>query len=216
MKFFTAKLKSTADFYTQIALILVIVLLLESIFAFLPLRFDATQAKIYSISEVTKKTLKGLDDIVTIKGYFTEELPGYLITVRQNVKDILAEYRNFGGARIKVQFLNPNANDALKSEAQSLGLPAIQFNVVKKDKYEVAQGYLGIAVLYGDRVETIPVVQDTSALEYNLTAAIKKVISGTDFTVGILQKTDSLLSEEQDLQALQQILSRQYRVERIS
>ncbi|MEK9165582.1 MAG: GldG family protein, partial [Patescibacteria group bacterium] len=212
MKFFTQKLKSSTDFYSQIALILAIVLLANLIFALAPWRFDITEARVYSVSQVTKKTLKDLDDIVTIKAYFTKDLPGYLITVRQQVKDILAEYKNYGAGKIIIKFLNPNASPELEQEAKGLGLPPLQFNIVKKDKFEVAQGYLGIAVLYGEKIETIPVVQNISDLEYNLTAAIKKVITGKEFTIGILQK-ENILMDSRQLDILRQVLSQQYQVE---
>ncbi|KKT56152.1 MAG: hypothetical protein UW45_C0002G0027 [Parcubacteria group bacterium GW2011_GWC2_44_22] len=211
MKFFSAKLKSTTDFYTQIALMLVIVLMVNVIFALAPWRVDLSEAKLYSISPVTKQTLKDLDDVVNIKAYFTEDLPGYLVAVRQQVKDLLAEYQNYGQGKIQIKFINPNDNPLLEQEAAALGLPPLQFNVVKKDKFEVAQGYLGIAILYGDKLETIPVVQDTSNLEYNLTAAIKKVISGQSFTIGILQKADNLAPIE-SLSLLEKVLGQQYQV----
>ena len=215
MTLFTSKLRSTTDFYSQIALMLVIVLLVNIIFALAPWRFDVTEARIYSVSTVTKQTLKDLDDIITIKAYFTEDLPGYLITVRQQVKDILAEYKNYGAGNVRIKFLNPNASPELEQEARALGLPPLQFNIVKKDKFEVAQGYLGIAVLYGDKIETIPVVQNISDLEYDLTAAIKKVIIGKELIVGILQKED-ILTDSQQLDVLRQVLSQQYQVETVN
>lgn len=214
MKFFTQKLKSSTDFYSQIALILAIVLFVNIIFALVPWRFDVTEARVYTVSNITKQTLKDLDDIITIKAYFTKDLPGYLITVRQQVKDILAEYKNYGAGKIIIKFLNPNESPELEQEARSLGLPPLQFNIVKKDKFEVGQGYLGIAVLYGDKIETIPVVQNISDLEYDLTAAIKKVIAGKELAVGILQK-ENILMDSRQLDILRQVLSKQYQVEMI-
>lgn len=210
MKLFSSKLKSSADFYTQIALILVIVLLVNIIFTIAPWRFDLSEARIYSVSSVTKDTLKNLDDVITIKAYFTEDLPGYLISVRQQVKDILAEYKNYGHGRVRITFVNPNASPELEQEANSLGIPPLQFNVVNKDKYEVAQGYLGIAVVYGDKIQTIPVVQEVTNLEYDLTAAIKKVVSGEDQIVGILERQDSLMPKE-SISLLEQVLTKQYK-----
>src|SRR3989338_2972184 len=121
---------------------------------------------------------------------------------------MLKEYQHFGGKNIRVSFVNPNQNASLEEEAQSLGIPPIQFNVVRKDKFEVAQGYLGIAVLYGDTVEVIPVVQDTRTLEYDLTLAIKKVVSGEEYSIGIAQKEGAVKSI-QEVQRLSQALSRQ-------
>ena len=214
LPFFTSKLRSQADFYMQIVLLIVIVALIVGIVGMLPIRLDVTETRLYSISPVTKQTLHDLNDVITIRAYFTKDLPGYLISVREEVRDMLAEYKNYGKGNIQIRFLNPNEKPELEQEAQSFGIPPLQLNVVRKDKFEVAQGYLGIAVVYGDTVEVIPVVQDTRTLEYDLTLAIKKVVSGEEYSIGIAQKEGAVKSI-QEMQRLSQALSRQYTVETV-
>lgn len=211
MKLFSSKLKSSADFYAQIALMLIIVLLVEVIFSLASLRLDATDARVYSISPVTKETLRKLDDIVTIKGYFTRDVPGYLVTVREQVQDMLREYKNYGKGNIRVSFADPGGKPELAGEAERLGIPPLQFQVVRNDKFEAAQGYMGIAVLYGDSSEVIPVVQDVSNLEFDLTVAIKKIVSGSRFTVGIASAKDRL-ADSKDLQILMERIGKEYSV----
>ena len=58
-------------------------------------RWDLTQNKVYSISKVSKNTVGKLDDIVNVKAYFSENLPGQLFSLRQEVEDILDEYQNY-------------------------------------------------------------------------------------------------------------------------
>ena len=215
MKLFSSKLKSSADFYTQIALMLIIVLLVEVIFSLLPIRMDATDARVYSISPVTKETLHKLKDIVTIKGYFTRDVPGYLVTVREQVQDMLREYKNYGGGNVRVNFIDPGGKPEIRAEAEQLGIPPLQFQVVRNDKFEAAQGYMGIAIVYGDTSEVIPVVQDISSLEFDLTVAIKKIISGSHLTVGIADAKDKL-ADRQDLQVLRERIGKEYTVADIS
>lgn len=212
MKFFTSKLKSSADFYTQIALMAAIVALVAIIFEFLPLRFDVSEARLFSLSPVTRDMLKNLDDTISIRGYFTKDVPGYLITVRGQVKDMLKQYSAYGGGNVRVAFINPNENSKNQQEAESMGIPALQLNVYRKDKLEVAQGYMGVAVIYGDKREIIPVVQNISTLEYDLTAAIKKVLAEKQVVLGIAQLKDRTADSE-DLRILRQLLGRRYSVE---
>src|SRR3989338_4141149 len=212
MKFFTSKLKSSADFYSQIALMLAVVILVEFIFTLLPLRLDVSEARVYSLSPVTRDTLKQLNDVVTIKGYFTKDVPGYLVTVRDQVQDMLKEYRAYGGGNIRISFINPNESPEKAQEAQMLGIPPLQFNVIKKDKLEVGEGYMGVALLYGAKREVVPVVKDIATLEFDLTAAIKKVISGKALTVGIAEFPDHA-SEQGELRILKEVLGQQYAVE---
>ena len=62
-------------------------------------------------------------------------------------------------------------------------------NVIEKDKAELANVYMGIAILYEDKKEVLPVVQTTNNLEYDLTSAILKVTSKEVKTVGFLSGT---------------------------
>jgi ABC-2 type transport system permease protein len=62
---------------------------------------------------------------------------------------------------------------------------------VEKDKMQVINCFMGIAVLYGDKKEVMPVVRDLENLEYDLTQAIQKVSRKENPKIGVL-KTDTL------------------------
>jgi len=174
-------------------------------------RWDVTENKDYSITDTTKDVLRNLDDVINVKAYFTEELPGYLLVKNQDVRDILAEYGTVSDGNVIVTFLDPSKNADIEQEARSMGIPTLQFNVVEKDKYQVTNGYLGIAIFYGDNREIIPIVQDTSSLEYDLTAAISKVVREEIPTVAFLSGR-GVWSRTADMAQVDQELQRQYRV----
>jgi len=154
--------------------ILIVVMLIINQFS---LRLDFTQGKQYSLSKTSKQLLNNLDDLVNLKVYFSKELPNYLLTTRQEVEDLLKEYQNYAGSKLKIEYLDPVTDPELEKEVQSLGIPKLQFNVLENDKYQVTSGYLGIAVMYGDKTEALPVIENVKKFEYDLTLAIKKVIS---------------------------------------
>lgn len=203
---------SSQEFYIQVFLVVVLVLGINFLASFLPWRWDLTGNKIFSLSSVTEKTLKNLEKEVVVKAYFTEDLPGYLIPVRSRVQDILREYQNWSGSNLKISFLNPNDDPKIEQEAQSLGVPPLKFNVVEEDKYEVAKGYLGLALSYQEDTKVIPVVRDVSNLEYELTLNLKKLIEGQTPTIGLLydQKGSKLLNQE-SLSLLEKSLKDQYK-----
>lgn len=175
-------------------------------------RWDLTQNKIYSISDVSKKTVGGLDDVVNIKAYFSKNLPGQLFSLKQEVKDMLDEYQNYSNGKIKVEYIDPNDDEETKRELYMIGIPQLQFEVYEKDKRALVNGYMGIAINYGDNTETIPAVkQDTSDLEYQLTTAIKKVTSDEIATIGVLSSNGSA-SLEKDLSSANKELSALYDV----
>lgn len=174
-------------------------------------RWDVTENKDYSITGTTKDVLRNLDDVINVKAYFTEELPGYLLVKNQDVRDILAEYGTVSGGNVIVTFLDPSKDEVIEQEARGMGIPTLQFNVVEKDKYQVTNGYLGIAIFYGDEREVIPIVQDTSSLEYDLTAAISKVVREEIPTAAFLTGKGAW-SRAGDMEQINQELQRQYRV----
>ncbi len=140
-------------------------------------RFDITENKDYSISHASKKTIRELDDIINIKSYFSENLPSRYITLTQEVKDTLDEYASYSNNKIQIKFIAPDGSEETARELYFLGIPELQFNVFEKDKYQVTRGYLGMVIQYGDKKEVIPVVENTSNLEYQITLAIKKLTS---------------------------------------
>jgi len=178
-------------------------------------RWDLTQNKDYSISRASKKTVTDLTDIVNIKAYFSTDLPVQFVNLRQEVADILDEYVNYSGGKVKVEFINPGSDEDTQRELYTLGIPQLQFNALEKDKLQVINGYLGMVVRYGDKTQTIPVIEDTSGLEYQITAAIKKVSSKQIAVVGLWQGNGTL-DPEKDISLAYKKLSELYEIKSVN
>lgn len=175
-------------------------------------RWDLTANKDYSISRASKQSVNQLDDLVIIKGYFSQELPSQYLGLRQEVGDILDEYQNYANGKIRVEFIDPKDNKELEQELQIKGIPQLQFNVLEKDKYQVVNGYLGILVQYGDKSEAIPVIQDTSNLEYQITSIIKKLTAEEMPLIGFATGNGAL-DPDKEISRAHEELSKIYRVE---
>jgi gliding-associated putative ABC transporter substrate-binding component GldG len=150
-------------------------------------RIDMTEGKEYSISAATKKVLKGLDDIINIKVFFSKDLPPHLHKTVTDVKDLLSEYQAYAGKNLLISWEDPAEKEETKNLARSLGIPEVQLQTFEKDKQQVMNGYLGIAVLFEDKKEALPVVQNLQNLEYDLTMAIMKVSRSAEPHVGVLK-----------------------------
>ena len=178
------------------------------------IRADLTADKQYTISQSTKKVLKRLEDIVTIDAYFSRQ-PARIAQLRQSVRDMLEEYRAFS-KNLQINFIDPATGDeAQKQQLRFMGIPEMQINVIEKDKVEIANVYMGIAILYADKKEVLPVVQTTANLEYDLTSAILKVTSKEIKTIGFLTGHDELDVFGQAFGPLRQELSKQYDVRKV-
>ncbi len=174
-------------------------------------RLDLTEGKEFTVSSSTKKILGGLNDVVAVKCYFSKKLPPQLANLEQQVADLLKEYEVYSKGKITVRFFDPGTSEDLKGQARSMGIPELQMNVLEKDQYQVSNVYLGIGLQYGDKTQAIPVVEDLSTLEYDLSSAIVKLTRSEQPVLGVLTGNGER-TLEQDLEGLKRALDAQYEV----
>ncbi|NLE00690.1 MAG: hypothetical protein GX640_12540, partial [Fibrobacter sp.] len=85
------KIKNRTEFFVYILAVLGLIVAVNYMGTRSFKRHDMTEGKEYSISKATKKILKGLDDIVTVKVFFSKNLPPHMNRTVTDVKDILSE-----------------------------------------------------------------------------------------------------------------------------
>ncbi|MCX6746171.1 MAG: GldG family protein [Candidatus Parcubacteria bacterium] len=176
-------------FSTQSILMLIIVVAVLVVINLISVnhfgRLDLTTDQEYSISDASKNIVKNLDDLLTIKVYFSSVLPPDLAQTEQYLKDILSEYQAYS-KKIHIEFIDPAKDPKIKEEVQNLGIPEIEMQILQKDVFQVQKGYLGVALFYADKKEIIPVIQNTDNLEYDLTSAINRLTSQSLRSVAFL------------------------------
>jgi gliding-associated putative ABC transporter substrate-binding component GldG len=151
--------------------------------------------------------MQSLDDRVTVKAYFTEDLPAPYNNHRRILLDQLNEYRAYAGGNLTFEFISPEGEKG-EQDAQQQGIAPVQVQVVKEDKFEVKRAYMGMVFLYEDRREVLPVIQNTGTLEYEISSTIKRLTIRTQRKVGFLTgHGEPQLSE---LGRVQEFLRRQY------
>lgn len=182
----------------RVALVLGILILFNFISVRIFGRLDLTKAGVYTLSDASKKLVSNLDDRITIKAYFTENLPEPYNNHRRAVLDILNDYKAYSKGNLFCEFINPEGEKG-EREAQQAGIPAVQVQVVKEDKFEVVRAFLGLVMMYEDKKEVLPVIQNLGSLEYDLSAAIKRLTSRAKKRIGYTTG-----HEEVDFNSLQQ------------
>jgi len=157
----------------QVVVLLITVAVLSNIVGQkIPGRIDVTQSRLYSLTTSTKEVLKQVPDIVTLTLYASNSMPVQLQPILRDTKDILADYRQLGGARIQVLQKDPSLDVEVKQEAVELGVQEVQFNMISQEEFNVKSGYFGLVITYADQQQTIPFIQSTEDLEYQLTSLI--------------------------------------------
>lgn len=194
----------------RLLLLLGIIILLNLIALRWFTRLDLTSEKIFTLSDASKNLVKSLDDKFLVKAYFTTDLPPEYANNRRYLKDELDEYRAYSNGNFQYEFIDPSKKDDLEQEAQRYGIPPVQVQVLKQDKLQVQNAYMGLVFLYGDKQERLPVIQSTSNLEYEISSAVKKLTSKELKKVGFL--TGQGEPTLQQLSKFEEILSKQYTV----
>jgi len=149
-------------------------------------RWDFTDTKMYSLSSSTKKVIGRIDDLVNVKVYFSDNLPGEYGNNRRYLQDILEEYAAISKGNIRFEFYVPDTDEALGEEAQKSGVQPVQLQVIEKDEAVIKKVFMGVAIYFEDQREVIPVVLSTTGLEYEITTRIKKLVEKNKEFVGII------------------------------
>lgn len=207
-----AVISSKKQFTLYVVLIAAIIVVINLISRSLFFRIDLTENNMYSLSNSSKSVLEKLDDRILARVFFSKDLPGQYANSRRYLQDLLEEYQAYSRGKFHFEFVNPDANQEAQDEAHKYGIPPVQMQVLESDKLEVKNVYMGMVLIYNDKTEVLPVIQTTEGLEYDITAAIKK-ISETDL------KNVAIISPENDrvsTQNLQNLLRQTYRVRNIS
>ncbi len=207
-------IKKQSDWYLTVFIVLGILIMLNYFSYQMFYRWDITQNGDYSLSDSSKQTASEVDDIVQIKLYFSQELPPQYINLKQEVSDILDEYASHAKNKITYEYIDPKVDQSTQQQVAMMGIPQLQFNVLEKDKYQVVNGYLGMVIQYGDKREVIPMVLDTTDLEYRVTLGLKKVTNQNMPAVGLVT-SHGCASPKKDLATVYKKLSELYEVTEI-
>jgi len=203
--------KHGAQAATAIVLLLGILLVLNLISTQIFSRLDLTEGKVYTLSKGSKDLVRNLDDPLTVKAYFSRDLPAPYNANARYLRDQLDDYKAYSGGKFKYEFVDPGSEEELEKEAQSFQIPPVQVNAVEKDRLEVKKVYMGLVFLYQDKHETIPLVQSTAGLEYDITSTIKRLTAKDRTKLAIFQGLEAPDAFQQ-MNNLRSVLERNYDV----
>tara|TARA_Y100001970_G_scaffold252466_1_gene326307 strand:+ start:822 stop:2711 length:1890 start_codon:yes stop_codon:yes gene_type:complete len=178
------KLLSLSNRLGSAILLLICLVSINVIFSFVPLRIDLTEDKLYTISDGSREILESLNEPVRIKYYFSknnEELPPNFKTYALRVQEILEEFEKISSGKIILEILDPKPDTEEEEWAQKYGIKTIALSSGQK-------AFFGAVISMLDQEMLIPYFDQhrQEFLEYDISQAIQKVSSTSDFKVGIL------------------------------
>jgi ABC transporter family protein len=160
-------------------------------------RRDLTEDRRFEIGQGTDQVLSRLRDTMTVRCFVSGNLPKRFQHCDRVMLEKLQEYEKASEGKLVFEFVDPDADESVKQEADDLGIVA-----ARTTEYESATSqrellcYLAMVFRYGDRQVVMNLFQDMvhsledraeflADLEYHLTRNIIAV-SSPRRTVGIL------------------------------
>ncbi len=183
--------------WVKFLLYLVVIVLINLVSGTLFFRLDLTENRSYSLSGVSKRLVASLEEPLTIKVFLSENLPKPYNNLEQQIKDLLEEYsiesnKNFNYALYLLD-QEGTATDKegrnLREMAESYNINSIQIQNIEQDEIKLQTVYMGMVIIQGDMVDTIPSLGSETNIEYKITSLINT----------ISQKTSTLLAMEENI-----------------
>ncbi len=176
-------LKKGSETYIKFLIYLIVIVLVNIAGTTLFFRLDLSANKMYSISDASKKVVSTLSEPLTVKVFFTKNLPAPHNNTERYLHDLLEEYAINANHYFNYSFHDVSAEEGELSEesqenqklANNYGIHPVQIQAIEKDEVKFQRAYMGLVVIHGDLIERIPTIATTEGLEYNLTTAIQKL-----------------------------------------
>ncbi|MGD9239764.1 MAG: GldG family protein, partial [Desulfobacterales bacterium] len=188
--------KKGSEIYIRFLIYLIIVVLVNVAGITLFFRLDLTANKMYSISEASKKVVSTLSEPLTVKVFFTKNLPAPHNNTERYLHDLLEEYGIYASRYFNYQFYDVSTEEGELSEktrenqklANDYGIHPVQIQAIEKDEVKFQRAYMGMVLIHGDLIERIPTISTIEGLEYKMTTAIQKLNNKISALLGLQDK----------------------------
>jgi ABC-type uncharacterized transport system involved in gliding motility auxiliary subunit len=166
--------------FVKFLIYLIVIILLNVAGITLFFRIDLTSNRVYSLSAASRAVVATLSEPLTVKVFFTSNLPAPENSTERYLHDLLEEYAVEGEKYFNYQFYNVTGKESEElgrnqALAQSYGINSVQIQSLEHDEVKFKTAYMGMVLIHGDVIETIPIIRSTEGLEYQITSSIRKM-----------------------------------------
>ncbi len=174
---------SLKEKYFKFILYIIVILLINIAGVTLFFRMDLTRGGLYSLSPASRDVVETLSEPLSVKVFFSKDLPAPHNNTERYLRDLLEEYARRGGTYFNYTFYNVSAEEGTLTQkadenrdmAKSYGIQPVQIRIMENDEVKFKNAYMGVVIIHGDLIEKIEAVTSTQGLEYQLTTAIQKM-----------------------------------------
>ena len=185
----------------NLLLALLVVILVNVVGQRAYLRFDLTTQNVYSLSPVSEELVSTLDNPLRVHVFYSEDVPAQYGTVRQYLLDILNEYEAAADRSFTYR-VHSMSSQSDRQAASDFGVSPIRIREVRQDEFQQSQAYMGVALVYGDRIEVVNELTETQGLEYELTSTMLNMVNAVDALAGISGQVQLVVYASQNLEQI--------------
>lgn len=161
------KLVSGANAVVIIVVTIAIAIVANAISSQVFARFDLTENKIYTLSEASKDSVRGLDGPVEVRAFISPNLPPPFHNLSQQLGDLLSEYAAASDGRLTFQIINPDDDEETEEMARGFGIEKVAIGQQTETEISLRAVYKGIAFIKGEETEVIRDLHTTGRPEFD-------------------------------------------------
>ena len=172
----------TKQTYFKFFLYFLVIILINIVGITLFFRIDLTKNRLYSLSDASYEVVETLSEPLTVKIFFTKNLPAPYNNTERYLHDLMEEYA--GPSKFfNYEFYDVTADkgeltsttNQNRQIAEDYGISPVEIRIIENDEIKFQQAYMGLVIIHGDMIEKIPSITSTNGLEYQLTISIQKL-----------------------------------------
>ena len=211
-----------------------IIIIISYLSTFYFFRLDLTSENRYTLTDVTRSTLKNLENPVFVNVYLTgDDLPPGFNELEKAIRHTLEEFTVYAGQQIQYKFIDPTESGdkeeraRLYKDLKQKGLRPVELTQrTRGDKTSKQTVFPGVVINYNTKHLAVNLLKDNmektptqnlnnsiQALEYEFLNAIKKITTDKRKRIGLT--TGHGEPSNKRLSDLASILSEYYDVERV-
>jgi ABC-2 type transport system permease protein len=174
------KIAKTRSIVTGLLLSLALLFILNLLSSFFFYRLDFSKGKIHTLSKTSKNLVRKLSDNVVVKVYLSRNLPPDYNVLARYAKDLLGEYKQYGGKHFRFEFVSTNNEDEFSGAATRSNVFTQRVMILENDQQTVRDIFMGLAFEYKGNRETLNLTKDIEGrMEYEITAILRRLTKVT-------------------------------------
>lgn len=149
-------------------------------------RLDLTDSKLYTLSKGTKEIIKGLDEPIILRFYFSKSLPNinpYVLSFAKRVEDLLTQYQRNSRGKIIVEIVDPEPFSPAEDAAVNYGLQGVPIDNTGVEFY---LGLVGTNSLNAKQIIPFLQLNREQNIEYDISQLIYKLANPEVRVVGVM------------------------------